>query len=58
MSGTGFRFLVLSATACSTHSPQNGETIRFNVEDGRVAGDAIVHFLVPAKLFWDDIGYT
>ncbi len=41
-----------------THSPQTGEPIRFDVEDGRVAGDAIVHFLVPAKLFWDDIGYT
>jgi hypothetical protein len=41
-----------------THSPQTGEAIRFDVEDGRVVGDAIVHFLVPAKLFWDDIGFT
>ncbi len=41
-----------------THSPQTGEPIRFDVEDGRVAGHAIVHFLVPAKRFWDDIGFT
>ena len=41
-----------------THSPQTGEAICFDVEDGRVAGHAIVHFLVPAKRFWDDIGFT
>jgi hypothetical protein len=41
-----------------THSPQTGEAIRLCVEDGRVAGGAIVHFLVPARLFWDDIGFT
>ena len=41
-----------------THSPQTGEAIRFEVEDDRVAGHAIVHFLVPAKRFWDDIGFT
>jgi hypothetical protein len=41
-----------------THSPQTGEAIRFDVEDDRVAGHAIVHFLVPAKRFWDDIGFT
>jgi len=41
-----------------THSPQTGEAIRFDVEDDRVAEDAIVHFLVPAKRFWDDIGFT
>jgi hypothetical protein len=34
------------------------ESIRFEVEDGRVAADAIVHFLVPAKRFWDDMGFT
>ena len=41
-----------------THSPQTGEAIRLDVEDGRVAGEAVVHFLVPAKRFWDDIGFT
>lgn len=41
-----------------THSPQTGESIRLTVERGRVTGDAIVHFLVPARHFWDDIGFT
>jgi hypothetical protein len=41
-----------------THSPQSGMPIRFDVRDGRVAGDAIVHFLVPTRQFWEDIGFT
>lgn len=42
----------------ATHSPQTGAPVRFDVLDGRVTGDAIVHFLVPARRFWDDIGFT
>lgn len=41
-----------------THSPQSGDAIRLTVEGGRVVGDATVHFLVPARRFWDDIGFT
>jgi hypothetical protein len=41
-----------------THSPQSGAPIRLEVAGGRVIGEAIVHFLVPAKRFWDDIGFT
>jgi hypothetical protein len=41
-----------------THSPHTGEAIRFDVENDRVAGHAVVHFLVPARRFWDDIGFT
>lgn len=41
-----------------THSPQTGESITFSVAGGRVQGDAIVHFLVPARHFWDDIVFT
>lgn len=41
-----------------THPPQSGDAIRLTVEGGRVIGDAIVHFLVPARRFWDDIGFT
>lgn len=41
-----------------THSPQTGESITLAVADGCVAGDAIVHFLVPARHFWDDIVFT
>lgn len=41
-----------------THSPQSKDAIRLAVEGGRVTGDATVHFLVPARRFWDDIGFT
>lgn len=41
-----------------THSPQSGVAIRLVVVGGRVIGEAIVHFLVPAQRFWDDIGFT
>jgi hypothetical protein len=41
-----------------THSPATGEAMRFEVSHGVVQGAGIVHFLVPARRFWDDIGYT
>ena len=41
-----------------THSPASGEPIALTVDDGLVSGKAIVHFLVPARHFWDDIGFT
>jgi len=41
-----------------THSPATGEPIRFEVRDRIVSGEGLVHFLVPAARFWDDIGFT
>ncbi|MBP6015536.1 MAG: hypothetical protein KA586_02365 [Candidatus Promineofilum sp.] len=41
-----------------THTPQWNDLVHFHVVDGRVRGDGIVHFLVPAHRFWDDIGFT
>ena len=41
-----------------THSPATGNPLRFDVSGGIVKGTGIVHFLVPASRFWDDIGYT
>lgn len=41
-----------------THSPATGKAITFQVNDGMVHSDALVHFLVPARQFWDDIGFT
>lgn len=34
------------------------EPVRFTVSDGVVHGDGVVHFLVPARDFWLDIGFT
>ena len=42
----------------STHSPATGEPIELSVSTGIVRGNALVHFLVPARRFWEDIGFT
>jgi len=36
----------------------SGEPIACGVADGRAYGDGVIHLLVPAAHFWDDIGYT
>jgi DNA-binding transcriptional MocR family regulator len=41
-----------------THSPATGEPLRFEVRDRIVSGEGLVHFLVPAARFWDDIAFT
>jgi hypothetical protein len=41
-----------------THSPATGDPLTYVVRDGRVYGEGIVHFLVPPRSFWDDIGFT
>jgi hypothetical protein len=47
-----------SSGSLDTRSPATGEGLRFEVSQGTVRGLGIVHFLVPARHFWDDIGYT
>ena len=34
------------------------EDIEIVTQDGKVSGDAVVHFTVPARRFWDNVGYT
>jgi hypothetical protein len=41
-----------------THSPATGDPLTYVVRDRRVDGEGIVHFLVPPRSFWDDIGFT
>ena len=41
-----------------THTPLWNDLVRLRVTNGRVSGDGIIHFLVPARHFWDDIGFT
>ena len=41
-----------------TVSPATHHPLVFDVADGVVTGEAIVHFLVPPARFWDDIHYT
>jgi hypothetical protein len=38
--------------------PETGEPIRCGVREGREFGTAVIHLLVPAAHFWDDVIYT
>ena len=39
--------------------PQSGEHLTLSVRDGELQPeDAVVHFLVPPRDFWKDIGFT
>ena len=49
---------LLGGGTLETHSPATGEPIVFATRNGVVQGDAVVHFLVPARHFWDDIVFT
>jgi hypothetical protein len=49
---------LLGDGAVDTHSAATGEAMRFTVNNGKVSGEGLVHFLVPARSFWDDIGFT
>lgn len=42
----------------ATRSPATDEPLVFTTYDGVVTGEGVVHFLVPARQFWDDIGHT
>ena len=37
---------------------QSGEPMNCSVRDGQAYGNGVVHLLVPAARFWDDIIYT
>ncbi len=43
----------------STQCPDCGEAMELVVEDGRLEPhDGVAHFAVPARRWWDNIGYT
>jgi hypothetical protein len=55
----GLSILAMLGDGClDTHSPATGEPLRFEVDGGTVRGDGLIHFLVPARHFWDDIVFT
>ena len=39
-------------------APIGAEPSTWTVRNGRVAPEGLVHFVVPARRFWDDIGFT
>jgi hypothetical protein len=49
---------LLGDGSLDTHSPATGEPIHFEVYNRTVRGAGIIHFLIPPRRFWDDIGYA
>lgn len=49
---------LLGDGALTTRGGADGAPLRLEVHGGRVRGDGVVHFLVPARAFWADIGFT
>ena len=41
-----------------TQDPNSGDRLRWDVRDGVIEPDGVVHFAVPARDFWQDIGFT
>lgn len=42
-----------------TRCPDCAEPLRIEISEGRVAaGPGLVHYSLPARRWWDDIGYT
>jgi hypothetical protein len=44
--------------AVDAHCAWSGDRIVCGVEQGVAYGEGVIHLLVPAAHFWDDIGYT
>ena len=56
----GVLAMVDSDGVVATSCPDCQEPLELVVENGEMRGpeEAVAHFLVPAKQFWDDIGFT
>lgn len=42
----------------TTRCPDCAEPLQLEVTDGRITGEGLVHFAVPAAHWWDDIGFN
>ena len=56
----GILAMLGSAGTVATSCPDCDEPLRLSVDDGDLKGaeGAVAHFLVPAKKWWEDIGFT
>jgi hypothetical protein len=54
----GFGILALLGDGIVVAKPFGRSDSEWTVVDGRVEPDGVVHFMVPAARFWDDIEFT
>jgi hypothetical protein len=45
-------------THCTCRCPDCAESIDLSVSGGAVGDDAVVHFVVAARRFWENVAYT
>ncbi len=58
-SGQAFAILALLGDGSfGTTDPLDGTPLRWDVRNGQVEPGGVVHFAVPARDFWADIGFT
>jgi Alkylmercury lyase len=50
-------FGIVAALGLREATVEDG-AIRLDVREGRAEGDALFHVLLPARAWWDDIGFT
>lgn len=57
--GLGVLAVLNADGAVRTHCPDCGESLVLSISGGRIARDTgIIHFVVPAIRWWDNIGFT
>ena len=49
---------IVGGGRCSAVCGDCRADLSFTVQGGAIAGSGVVHFAVPARRFWDDIGFT
>ena len=54
----GIAAMLQRDTECLCQCPDCNQRIDLSVNDGRVSSDAVVHFVVPPRRFWDNVAYT
>ena len=55
----GIPAMLGSDAVIETSDPATGEPFELRVQDGELRPvEAVAHFTVPARSWWDDIGYT
>lgn len=55
----GIPALLRTDADMSTRCAESGETLRIRATRGELSvSDGVVHFLVPARAFWENVGFT
>ncbi len=54
----GIAAVLGSDTECLCRCPECNQIIDLSVKHGAVAGDGVIHFVVPPRRFWENVAFT